>query len=243
MEIVLIILVVVLAIWISSKIADAAGKKGRSQPPFFWLSLLLFPLGAIIAGFIIAGAKTLSSAEKRALNKEQFESLKPHLPKILGGPNDNRLNYRVEQSLGAGEITPDQAQNQLEWQDNVFRKMIELGAVTQAEIQKAMSGHLAVAGRIDQQFQKLKRKSLEFADYVADLDSEFDTKISTGGVPDSAETERTPKIQTPPELNVTSHTDVSEALSRLAELRASGALSEEEFTLAKERLLGDSREI
>ncbi len=46
-----------------------------------------------------------------------------------------------------------------------------------------------------------------------------------------------------PSSQANGSTDVSEGLSRLAELRASGALSEEEFTLAKERLLGDSREI
>lgn len=42
------------AIVISLLIGRAAERKGRSRLAFFWISFLLFPLGAIIMGIIVA---------------------------------------------------------------------------------------------------------------------------------------------------------------------------------------------
>ena len=39
---------------VSSLISKAAAKKGRSKRAFFWLSFLLWPLGAIVMGIITA---------------------------------------------------------------------------------------------------------------------------------------------------------------------------------------------
>jgi glycerol uptake facilitator-like aquaporin len=51
------LLLVILALGvipISWLIGRAAEKKGRSKWSFFWISLLLFPLGAIVMGIIVA---------------------------------------------------------------------------------------------------------------------------------------------------------------------------------------------
>jgi MFS family permease len=50
----LLIVFLAAAIVISLLIGRAAERKGRSKLAFFWISFLLFPLGAIIMGIIVA---------------------------------------------------------------------------------------------------------------------------------------------------------------------------------------------
>lgn len=54
--------IVAVAIAVSLAIGKAAERKGRSRWAFFWISFLLFPLGAIVMGIIVA---TLADPEPR----------------------------------------------------------------------------------------------------------------------------------------------------------------------------------
>jgi glycerol uptake facilitator-like aquaporin len=50
----LILLLLSGMILISRLIGKAAERKGRSKWTFFWISFLLFPLGALVMGIIVA---------------------------------------------------------------------------------------------------------------------------------------------------------------------------------------------
>ncbi len=235
METVLILAFIAAAIWISSMISSAAGKKGRSEPGFFWLSLLLFPLGAIIAGFVIAATKPLLPEEARAFEKEKLVRHVPHLGNLMGGSGENRLVYNLDKWLEVGAVTKHQAENQLRWQQKVIDKMVELGAVNRQKVESALSGDMVEAGRIDQKFKKLKRTSPDFAGFVRTAEAELHdpAAVGTGGPSESDAPIRHVAAEKPSEH------DLAAGIEKLAALRKEGLLSEEEFTEGKKRLLGD----
>jgi hypothetical protein len=47
---------VLIAVLISWAIAGSAQRKGKSRLVFFWVSFLLFPIGAVVMGIIVATA-------------------------------------------------------------------------------------------------------------------------------------------------------------------------------------------
>ena len=231
MEFFLLFLFLILAIWISVKVASGADAKGRSMTPFFWLSLLLFPLGAIIAGVIIAGVKPLSSEEQKAFQREEFEKMRPNLPKSLGGPMDNHVWFAYE----GWNIPPEQFQVHSEWQDLVLEKMVELGSITPKELEKAVSLKGSGPVQVEKKFRKLKRKSSVFAAFVADLDAELDSKISTDKKQDPVGEPLVVAQNTSPAQ--ASEGDLAASIERLSALKNSGVLTEEEFAQAKKKLL------
>jgi hypothetical protein len=235
MEFFLLFLFLILAIWISVKVASGADAKGRSMTPFFWLSLLLFPLGAIIAGVIIAGVKPLSSEEQKAFQREEFEKMRPNLPKSLGGPMDNRIKFGVEKLIEEWGMPPEQVQNHSEWQDPVLEKMVELGSITPKELEKAVSLKGSGPVQVEKKFRKLKRKSSVFAAFVADLDAELDSKISTDKKQDPVGEPLVVAQNTSPAQ--ASEGDLAASIERLSALKNSGVLTEEEFAQAKKKLL------
>lgn len=235
METVLIVAVIAVAFWVSWMVSSAAGKKGRSESGFFWLSLLLFPLGAIVAAFIIAATKPLLPEETKVFERQKLVQYTPRLGKIMGGSDDNRPIYNLDKWRELDAVTQVQADSQRQWQERVFREMVDLKVLAAEKIDKALSGDIVEAGRIDQKFAKLKRQSSEFAQFVRRLDADI--------------TPEQPPVQEPASRNIlrqgqpdstakdASELDMAGDMEKLAALRKEGLLSEEEFTEAKRRLL------
>ncbi len=235
METILILVFIAAAVWISWMISSAAGKKGRSEPGFFWLSLLLFPLGAIIAGYIVAATKPLLPEEKKAFERQKLAQYTPHLGKLMGGSGENRFVYNLDHWREVGAVTQGQAENQLRWQKKVFAKMVELGAISHEKLERALSGDVVEAGRIDQKFKKLKRTSPEFVVYINRIETETTLQgpsaSGSGGLGESEASK--PQVPSKEPANG----DLVARIEKLAALREQGLLSEEEFTEGKKRLL------
>lgn len=51
-----------IAVLVSWAIAGGAQRKGKSRQLFFWLSFLLFPIGAVVMGIIVATSPQTESS-------------------------------------------------------------------------------------------------------------------------------------------------------------------------------------
>lgn len=235
LETILLLLFVGLVVWLSLRIGQSASQKGRSFGAFFWVSLLLFPVGMLVMGIIAASLKRLPDSEVKAIERE-FEL--SFLPKIVGGEMENAFysNYKSawKDYLARGSISEQDVENYEQWYKQTLEKMAASGHITSGELEVHMRGKKL--GRANRKLAKFRKYSVGFGRRGKEMANQLDSELNEG--------DATPRFDTKPTSVDTADEESAKNLEflngieRLAALKKAGMLSDQEFVEAKKRLLG-----